>query len=224
MTGLKSDWRVEGPQLCVLALMFLAAALAWPSAPDQIPVHWNVLGQVDRYGGKAEGLLPLPIVATGLYVLLRLLPKMDPEGADSAAFGVAFDAVRVSLLVMLAIIYGFVHLWLRGERFDATAIARLMVAGLFIVLGNWLIGMRTPGTLSRKNARTRTIRFAGWFMVLLGAVILGASAFGDRVLVDRVTLGGLGLLPICTMAYSYWAWRTDPDNIAPAGTQPGADR
>jgi uncharacterized membrane protein len=35
--------------------MFLAAGLSWSSAPERIPVHWDVAGQVDRYGGKLEG-------------------------------------------------------------------------------------------------------------------------------------------------------------------------
>jgi uncharacterized membrane protein len=60
MTGLKSDWRLEGLQSGVLAFMFLAAALAWPWAPDQIPVHWNTAGEVDRYAGKVGGLLLPP--------------------------------------------------------------------------------------------------------------------------------------------------------------------
>ena len=60
---MKSDWRLELGMLLVIAAMFAAAAAVWPSAPDAIPVHWNVSGEVDRYGGRFEGLLLLPLAA-----------------------------------------------------------------------------------------------------------------------------------------------------------------
>lgn len=232
MATIKSDWRVEGPQLCVLAFMFVAAALAWPSAPDQIPVHWNVAGEVDRYSGKVEVLLVVPLMATGLYALMRLLPAIDPGGANYSTFRGAYDALRVSILVVLAIGYGLIHLWVRGQRPDAAAIGALVAAGLFIVVGNlsgklrpnWFVGIRTPWTLSSKSASTRTHRLGGWLMVLLGVAILAAASFGGAALARAVMLVGLGLVLIWTTAYSYWVWRTDPDKIAPAGTQPGDDQ
>lgn len=232
MTGLKPDWRLEGLQLGVLAFMFLAAALAWPSAPDQIPVHWNTAGEVDRYAGKVEGLLLAPLVGTGLYVLLRVLPKVDPGGANSSTCRGAYDALRVSTLVVLALGYGFVHLWLRGQRPDATVVGSLVAAGLFVLLGslsgklgpNWFIGTRTPGTLSSESAWMRTHRVGGWLMVLLGVAILAAASFGGAALARAVMFVGLGVFLISTTAYWYWVWRTSPDTIAPAETQRGADQ
>src|SRR5207247_1788045 len=44
------------------AAMVGLAALTWPGAPERIPVHWNLHMQVDRYGGRFEGLLGLPRV------------------------------------------------------------------------------------------------------------------------------------------------------------------
>jgi len=42
------------------------------SAPDRIPVHWDASGHPDRYGGKREGSLLLPLVKLGVYLLLFL--------------------------------------------------------------------------------------------------------------------------------------------------------
>ena len=57
---MKTGWRIEGPMLALVAAMFALAALSWSTAPDRIPVHWNIAGAVDRYGGRFEGLLLLP--------------------------------------------------------------------------------------------------------------------------------------------------------------------
>ena len=47
---MKATWKSELPSLVCLALMFVLVALTWSSAPDSIPVHWNLRGDIDRYG------------------------------------------------------------------------------------------------------------------------------------------------------------------------------
>jgi hypothetical protein len=48
--------RSELAHLACVAALFVTAGVAWPFAPEAMPVHWNLAGQVDRYGGRAEGL------------------------------------------------------------------------------------------------------------------------------------------------------------------------
>ena len=50
-------WQRELPQLALLLVMFAVSGIVWNDAPDALPVHWNLWGEVDRYGGKAEALL-----------------------------------------------------------------------------------------------------------------------------------------------------------------------
>ena len=81
------NWRSDWPQWIILAGMFLAGAIAWPRVPDQIPVHWNINGEVDRYGGRFEGVWLLPLVALGIYFLLRVIPRFDPGRANRTSAG-----------------------------------------------------------------------------------------------------------------------------------------
>jgi uncharacterized membrane protein len=78
------SWKTEIPSWIVLALMYGAAALAWGQSPDRIPVHWNQYGQANGWGGRFQGLLLIPLVATGLYLLLRFLPRLGCESRRSA--------------------------------------------------------------------------------------------------------------------------------------------
>ena len=48
--------KTEWPNWALILAMFIMAAVSWTAAPDSIPVHWNIYGQVDRYGSKVEGL------------------------------------------------------------------------------------------------------------------------------------------------------------------------
>ena len=166
----------ELPHWLILAAMFGLAAITWPSAPDQIPVHWNAAGQVDRYGTRPEGLLLLPVVALAIYGLLRLLPMIDPKRANYASFASAYNVLRLAVLALLAAVYGLIHLWLRGIQIDVGTVVPLLLGLLFLVLGavlprirpNWLVGIRTPWTLTSEVAWTRTHRVGSWLFALFG--------------------------------------------------------
>jgi uncharacterized membrane protein len=70
-----ATWKADAVALGMIAAMFVLAAVMWSVAPDQIPVHWNWAGQPDRFGGRFEGLLGLPLAAAGIYALLLFLPR-----------------------------------------------------------------------------------------------------------------------------------------------------
>jgi uncharacterized membrane protein len=64
--------------LALMALMGGYVASAYPHLPDRIPMHFNMAGEPDRWGGRG-GLVLLPVMAAvmtaGLYLVIRLLPK-----------------------------------------------------------------------------------------------------------------------------------------------------
>ncbi len=224
---MKISWRTEWPHWLLLAAMLALAAWSWPSAPDRIPVHWGLSGQVDRYGGKFEGLLAIPLLSVGLYALFLFLPRLDPGRANYASFAHAYATLRLGVLVAMAAIYGLVHLWIRGRHADISVWVPLIVGALFMVVGNllgkvrpnWFVGVRTPWTLSSKVAWARTNRAGGWLFILLGALLM-ASPLVQRPWLIFVILG-LGAIGVIALAvYSYVLWRGDPDKTPPAGTLP----
>jgi uncharacterized membrane protein len=227
---IRLTWRTELPQWLVIAGMFLLAGVTWSWAPERIPVHWNVAGEVDRYGGKVEGLLGIPLLALGIYLLMVMLPRFDPGRANYPRFAGAYTVIRISLVTLLAVLYGVVHLWIRGRQVDVATVAPLLVGGLLIVLGslmgkirpNWFVGIRTPWTLSSKRAWGKTHRAGGWVFIAMGLATIATgvlrSAWAAGALLV-ILLGGTGGL----IAYSYVAWRDADDKIPPAGTLPAED-
>lgn len=224
---MRINWRTEWPQWLLLAGMFGLAASAWATAPARIPVHWNIAGQVDRYGGRFEGLLALPLLALGLYLLMVFLPRVDPGRANYQAFTGAYGTLRLGITALMAAVYGLVHLWLRGVQVSIETWVPLLVGALFIVIGNlmgkirpnWFVGIRTPWTISSKLAWTRTHRVGGWLFLLMGVLFMLTGilhvAWAVTVMVGVMVAGTLGLT-----VYSYLLWRRDPDKTPPAGTLP----
>ncbi len=195
---LRTDW----PHWLLLTVSFALAAASWSSAPERIPVHWGLDGRVDRYGGKLEGLLLLPLLSLVLYLVMLWLPRLDPGRANYEAFSSAYATVR---LAVLAVLTG----------------AMLVVLGS--VLGklrpNWFVGIRTPWTLSSKQAWTRTHRAGGWLFIVVGVLSMGVAAlrseWGLSAMLVALSASVVGLV-----AYSYAVWRGDPEKVPPAGTLP----
>ncbi|HEX3722855.1 MAG TPA: DUF1648 domain-containing protein, partial [Nitrolancea sp.] len=99
---MRINWRIELPQWIIIAAMFIAAIAIWPTVPSRIPVHWNASGNVDGYGGKVEGLLLLPAIALGIYLLLLFIPRIDPGRANYIQFSGPYLIVRYTVLVLMA--------------------------------------------------------------------------------------------------------------------------
>jgi uncharacterized membrane protein len=214
---MKTNWRIELALLLLIALMFGAALVVWPSAPSDIPVHWNASGQVDRYGGKFEGLLLLPLMALGLYLLMRYLPNIDPGRLNYARFGGAYTAIRAGVLLLMAGIYAMVIAWVLGSPVDMSRAVPLAVGALFVLFGsvlgqvqpNWFVGIRTPWTLSSTESWSRTHRLGGWLFIALGVLfaLTGLLKIGSFAF---VVIGAAVAVVAVLVVYSYVIWRNDP--------------
>jgi uncharacterized membrane protein len=214
---MKTDWRIELALLLLVAAMFVAALIVWPTAPSEIPVHWNASGDVDRYGGKFEGLFLLPLIALGIYLLMRYLPRIDPGRANYARFGGAYTAIRTGVLVLMAGIYGMVIAWVVKVPVDVSRAVPVAVGALFVLFGavlgqvkpNWFVGIRTPWTLSSTESWARTHRLGGWLFVALGVLfaVTGVFKLGSF---GFVVIGAAIAAVAVLVVYSYFVWRSDP--------------
>lgn len=181
--------------------------------PEEVPVHWGVSGEPDRFGSRLEGAFLGPAIMTILYAVMRWFPSRDPRAANIAKFRESYDTVVVTLLAFI----GGIHVLALGNalgwRVDITTYVLVGVGALFVILGNllprarsnFIFGIRTPWTLSSDSVWTRSHRVGGYAMVIAGLLTI-ASAFIARplgVVLALVSLLAAGLIPI---VYSYIAW------------------
>jgi uncharacterized membrane protein len=202
--------------------MFVIAAVMWPRVPDRVPVHWGLSGQADRWGGKAEGLLLLPVVTLLAYGLLLLLPRIDPRREHYATFAGPYRALRTAIVGMFLMIQAFTVT--RFEEPDAPFTNGLpaLLGIVFIVLGNylpkiqsnWFVGVRTPWTLSSEESWRRTHHLAGWLFVLSGGITIVAGLLSPEAGILSMVASVLATAFI-SIVYSYVVWRHDPARAAP---------
>lgn len=221
---MKTNWKWELPQLAMLALMAGVSLWAWPLAPDRVPIHWNLQGEVDGYGSKTMGLLLAPAIAAAMYFLLLFIPRIDPGRSNLENSARAYQAIRVALMAFFTGLHIMTVRATLGARVSMNHFMGLAMAALFLVLGNyltklrpnWFAGIRTPWTLSSSLSWTKTHRLAGpVFMGMgVGMAVLGFVPTGGMLAtvltLDAVAIAGLVL-------YSYFVWRDDPNRVPPAG-------
>ncbi|HEX9016575.1 MAG TPA: SdpI family protein [Chloroflexota bacterium] len=211
-------WRTEVPNWIILAGMFLVAAVSWTSAPERYPVHWNLAGQVDRYGGKTEGLLLMPVMTLAIYLALVFVPRIDPLRANYERFRGTYGAMRLVFTVSMAIIYGIMLLSGAGYPIDTSRVIPMVVGGMLVVVGNflgkirpnWFVGIRTPWTLSSRKSWVKTHRLGGWLFILVGLSLM-LTGLVRTVWSFELMMAVFVASMVWMIAYSYVVWRSDPD-------------
>lgn len=208
--------------IAIVGAMLLLSAWAWAVLPADavVPIHWGADGGPDGWADKTVGLLLPPGLAAGIAVLFALIPRFEPRRANLERSGTAYRAIWIGVLLLLA----GVHLVAVGVALGASLdVSRLVLAGtgiLFVVIGNYLpkvrpnylMGIRTPWTLSSDLAWTRTHRLGGRLFVIEGLVLaaLGLAGVSGTILAIALT-GAVGVLLVVLFGYSYQVWKTDPD-------------
>jgi uncharacterized membrane protein len=206
--------RLVHPSL--IAVAAAASAIAWPRLPQAMPVHWNLAGEPDRYGGRLEGALLIPGMMLLIWVLMRGLPKVDPRRANYEKMAGTYEHVITLVLVTMLVIHGAVLASALGYAVPIGQVIPVVVGVLLMGLGNvlprarpnWWFGVRTPWTMSSDRVWTRTHRVAGYSMFVAGLGLV-AAAFVPIRWAQWALIGGVAAGLVIPVAYSYYAWRQE---------------
>ena len=201
----------------LLVLSIVLSAIAYPSLPDRIPVHWGFSGEVNRYGSRFEAAFILPFIGVVFWLVLRALPRIDPKRENYARFQSTYDLIVDTVVTLLVLM----HLALIGSALGlpipVTRVFPALAGVALVVLGNvlprarpnWWFGIRTPWTLSNERVWTKTHRVGGYFFVAAGIVwiivaLLPASPGTHPILLVTLAAAALG-----SFVYSYFVWRQE---------------
>ncbi|HUQ80377.1 MAG TPA: DUF1648 domain-containing protein [Gemmatimonadaceae bacterium] len=193
------------------AVMFSLAV--FNRLPDQVPVHWGMSGEPNRYGSRFEAAFLMPVLMTGLLLIMQWYPSRDPRAANIEKFRGAYDTVVFATIALLAGIHVIALGSALGWRIDMVTAVLTGVGVLFIVLGNllprvrsnFIFGIRTPWTLSSEDVWTRSHRVGGYAMVAAGLMTI-AGAFLGRGVGLGLALGSMVLGSVVPVVYSYVLW------------------
>jgi uncharacterized membrane protein len=169
------------PLLLVGALAF--SAIAYPSLPARVPIHWGRTGP-NGWAGPAVGAFFVPLVAIGTWLLLRTVPRLVPRTKGAVAADASFEmlvtAIVAALVAVHVVVVGAGLGWdVQVERVIPVIIGLLFgVVGLVIPLLQVTGGIDRGGPLSpRSEESQQQLRgYAGRALVIAGVFIAGTAA------------------------------------------------
>jgi uncharacterized membrane protein len=203
------------PLLIIIAAVVISAVV-YPRLPASVPTHWDASGHVNGWSSRLWGAWLMPFFLVLIWGCMRVLPSIDPRGANYPKFEGAFEGIIIAVMLFLL---GLHIIVLRAALGHAVAMERVMPVGigaLFIIVGillpraqpNWFVGIRTPWTLSSDRVWEKTHRFGGRVFVLGGVLILIAGllmARGAHIVLLCVVL----LCVVSVLVYSYVEWKRE---------------
>lgn len=198
-------------RVTLVALMFIAGVVLYPSLPNMIPTHWGFEGQPNQWSSKTWGTWIIPTMSFVFLILFPLLPKLDPKRENYKNFKKSWDVIQTSLVAMMAYMYA-VTMYVTFYPEYNNLVGRAVMIGigiLFVVLGNvmgkvrqnYFVGLKTPWTLEDPGVWQKSQRFAGWMFVFAGLVfIIEAITWFAVMYVFFVVIAATVIAPI---VYSY---------------------
>lgn len=197
--------------LAIWAISFAAAAYM----PASIPVHWNLAGEVDRYGSPWELALGVPLGASFVIFLMIVLPLVGPFEDNFKQFATTYGRIVVLIAGTMLAIQAAVLAKGLGINLPVQAIFLPMLGIMFAMLGNWMgkirrnfwIGIRTPWTLANDTVWERTHRVGGRLFVIYGLLVALVGFFAPPIIAMGWLLGGLIVLVVWSLIYSQRLYR-----------------
>lgn len=191
----------------LILLPSLVGCVFWNQLPEEIPTHFNLLGQADGYNHKMSAIFGLPTLMLLMHWLLLFLMIKDPKSSNISSkiqLLIYWIIPFVSCLSMISIFGESL-----GYSMMSGLLAQIFMGIVMIVIGNYLpkthrnyiIGIRLPWTLENDENWRKTHRLAGKLWVL-GGLLLFLNSF-VQLYVYWVFFLTLFFVVIIPSVYSY---------------------
>lgn len=219
--------------ICITAaLSFIISAAAYNFLPEQIPVHYDISGNVDRYGSRNEIFFYpclILVLTVSYFIVMKLLEKSISKANSEKDAEMKKNNSKVISTVFLCMIfiqfgmhcisvfskivqyrglYGFDE----KTSFDIQmSMLTLMLGIMYIVLGNIMsktkrngaVGFRTNSSMKNDYTWQQSNRFAGRAMMMTGVISLVLAFVLKGISSIFFMLGCLIICVIVSSIYSY---------------------
>lgn len=211
----------------ILAMVVTSLWVFVQIGPDAlVPIHWNAKGEVDGFGGRGY-LFVMPGLALLELAILVAAPYFEPRVGRKLLHTKAYPLILLGAIVTMACVHAVVLSAAQGRDYSLRLVIGTATGGFLMLIGNYLgkvrsnfiLGIRTPWTLSSELAWKKTHRLGGRLFVLLGlGIVLSAwnQTFHPHLI--WVEFGGVAVLVAVTTVYSYWVWKNDPKHRVSPGS------
>lgn len=207
--------------IVVLAQLALAAFTARFGTVGPVPMHFDLAGNVDRWGDRKEAAAAILIIA-GITAACAAfmafgLRRDNPDAARrrglTLGMGITLAATGAVALLPFALATPVFSPEQAGGLGAAFICLILAVVGAVMgkVPPNAMIGVRTPWSLPSRLAWDRSNRLAGRLFFWGGLVGLPLTLLAPPAAAMSGVVTGALLIAVMVVFESWRVWRADPD-------------
>lgn len=212
---MKDNLRKDIWIIVLMAASTVGILLIYSYLPMQIPVHWDINGDVDRYGNRIN-IIYLGLIPIIIYILFLILPVIDPRRKNYDKHKKAYRMTKYGVILLMTSISWITILYTLEVISDITRLLFWMIGIIFLLFGNYMrqirsnffFGIRNPWTLSNDVVWKKTHRLGGITFVLTGIGIILGSFFGPIVTFIFLMTGIVAILFVSTL-YSYLVYNKE---------------
>jgi len=216
MHPIKPNLKTEILPTALIIIMAVASVYFYQTFPETVPTHWNFQGEIDGWGSRATGAFAIPTMTLFIYLLMLLLPLIDPKKQRYSQFTRAYHIIKNLLIVFMALLYATIGASALGYFINVAMIIPMAIGILFIVLGNymgkikpnWFMGIRTPWTMSSESVWNKTHRMGGKVFIISG-ILLASNAFLPAQWRNFIFIFTILFILIGTIGYSYLVYQNE---------------
>jgi immunity protein, SdpI family len=203
----------------IIWLIMLAPAIylavLWKNISQSVPMHFDLKGNVDRYGTKHELLILIAILTVlniVVYLVVSNIYKIDPRKSASLnkdrmkrmAVGISIYLSAIMIMIIYEIANNDTRLTMKFVFVAMGLLFALLGNNMYNIQPNYFAGIRLPWTLESEDNWRKTHHLAGrlWFFGgLIFAVIV--LLLKDVLTASYVSAVLLAILIIIPIFYSY---------------------
>ncbi|PIB34700.1 hypothetical protein BFP72_04395 [Reichenbachiella sp. 5M10] len=203
------NFKKEGFYILITLLPILYLGVIYETLPEQVPVHWNIQGEVDRYGSRLE-LFIIASIGLFTYLTFAIMPLIDPK-KKIQQMGGKFNQLRNLLTLLMTILTGVILYSIQHPSLSTVDLIFVVIGAIFFVFGNYFqtvkanyfIGIRTPWTLENETVWKNTHRLGGKIWFAGGLVIICTSLLFNAPFNMYAFIGITLLITLIPVVYSY---------------------
>lgn len=218
-------------QAACLVLVLAAGGLsAWASGdvPDPMVTHWSAAGQADDTLPREVALAGGPALAAAVGLLLFGMARLDPLRENIRAFRAWYDGAAVLVVAFVVYAHAVVVAWNLGWSLDVRRALAPALAAMLAFSGlaarraerNWVVGFRTPWTMSDERVWRWTHDRGGLLLVVSAGFALLGVVWPD--LLGWLVGVPLALTAVFATVGSLWRYRrleaggeAEPEELGP---------
>ena len=216
-------------------ISLIGTAVAIQFIPERVPMHYDAVGNVTRWGSKNENLIfPILIlfmsfiwtICIGYYEKKALKSIDEKECAEAKSNARVISYVGVGMATMFTVLQGFILL---GEYkgailgaakqvVDIGKVSVIMMGVLFIWLGNVMpktringtVGVRVSWSMYNDTTWRKSNHFGGVTFIIAGVLsIITALLMKSSFVATMLSVGYICLASVGTIIYAYKIYKAE---------------